>query len=67
MVGKKDFSKPKHDDLDVPNLQVIKLMQSLKSRGYVKETFNWYVLVQSSCLSRTNLTHDMIGNGIIGI
>ena len=41
MVGKKDFSKPKHDDLDVPNLQVIKLMQSLKSRGYVKETFNW--------------------------
>lgn len=41
MVGKKDFSKPKHDELEVPNLQVIKLMQSLKSRGYVKETFNW--------------------------
>ena len=41
MVGKKDFAKPKHEEVDVPNLQVIKLMQSLKSRGYVKETFNW--------------------------
>ena len=37
MVAKKDFKKAKHDDpeLDVPNLQVIKLMQSLKSRGCV--------------------------------
>ncbi|RHY27689.1 hypothetical protein DYB32_006614 [Aphanomyces invadans] len=41
MVGKKDFFAPKHGDVDVPNLQVIKLMQSLHSRGYVKETFNW--------------------------
>lgn len=41
MVAKKDFAKPQHDDVEVPNLQVIKLMQSLKSRGYVKETFNW--------------------------
>ncbi|RHZ06736.1 hypothetical protein DYB37_009838 [Aphanomyces astaci] len=41
MVGKKDFFAPKHGDVDVPNLQVIKLLQSLHSRGYVKETFNW--------------------------
>ena len=41
MVAQKDYSKPKHNDVDVPNLQVIKLMQSLKSRGYIKETFNW--------------------------
>ena len=41
MVGKKDYSLPKHEAVEVPNLQVIKLMQSLKSRGYVKETFNW--------------------------
>ena len=35
MVAKKDFNKKKHDDpeLNVPNLHVIKLMQSLKSRG----------------------------------
>ncbi len=31
----------KHVVLDVPNLEVIFLMTSLKSRGYVKETFNW--------------------------
>merc|ERR1711998_359321 len=43
MVAKKDFNKKSHDDpeLDVPNLQVIKLMQSLKSRGYVAERFSW--------------------------
>ena len=35
MVAKKDFNKAKHDDpeLNVPNLHVIKLMQSLKSKG----------------------------------
>merc|ERR1712216_891690 len=46
MVAKKDFNKKKHDDpeLNVPNLHVIKLMQSLKSRGFVNERFsrNWY-------------------------
>merc|ERR1712094_81053 len=43
MVAKKDFNKKSHDDpeLDVPNLHVIKLMQSLKSRGYVNERFSW--------------------------
>lgn len=41
MVAKKDFFAEKHAELDVPNLYVIKLMQSLRSRGYVKEQFNW--------------------------
>jgi small subunit ribosomal protein S10e len=41
MCAAKDFYKAKHDDVDVPNLEVIKLMQSLESRGYVKTTFNW--------------------------
>jgi small subunit ribosomal protein S10e len=27
--------------LDVPNLHVMKLMQSMKSRGHVKELFSW--------------------------
>ncbi|KAF9607663.1 hypothetical protein IFM89_037896 [Coptis chinensis] len=31
----------KHPDIDVPNLQVIKLMQSFKSKEYVRETFAW--------------------------
>ncbi len=39
---KKDATKEKHDAITVvPNLHVMKLMISLKSRGYVKETFNW--------------------------
>lgn len=32
----------KHPEIDVPNLYVIKLMQSLKSKGYVAEKFNWW-------------------------
>lgn len=46
MVAKKDFYKAKHEDvstedLHVPNIQVMHLMKSLVSRGYVKQTFNW--------------------------
>ncbi|RWS27938.1 40S ribosomal protein S10-like protein [Leptotrombidium deliense] len=42
MVAKKDFHAPKHPALaNVANLHVIKAMQSLKSRGYVKEQFAW--------------------------
>eukprot|EP00344_Euplotes_crassus_P000450 CAMPEP_0197014650 /NCGR_PEP_ID=MMETSP1380-20130617/71131_1 /TAXON_ID=5936 /ORGANISM="Euplotes crassus, Strain CT5" /LENGTH=124 /DNA_ID=CAMNT_0042439887 /DNA_START=56 /DNA_END=426 /DNA_ORIENTATION=- len=41
MVAHKDFNAPKHHNLELPNLQVIKAMQSLKSRGYVREQFNW--------------------------
>jgi small subunit ribosomal protein S10e len=32
----------KHSDaLPIPNLEVMKLLQSFKSRGLVRETFNW--------------------------
>nr|AHB12430.1 40S Ribosomal Protein S10 [Pantala flavescens] len=42
MVAMKDFHAPKHTELElIPNLHVIKAMQSLKSRGYVKEQFAW--------------------------
>merc|ERR1712039_999020 len=38
----KDFHAPKHPELEtIPNLQVIKALTSLKSRGYVKEQFAW--------------------------
>ncbi|KAF5772300.1 putative 40S Ribosomal protein S10 [Helianthus annuus] len=39
--AKKDYNLAKHPEIDVPNLQVIKLMQSFKSKEYVKETFAW--------------------------
>merc|ERR1712043_158171 len=42
MVAKKDHHAPKHPELEtVPNLHVIKALNSLKSRGYVKEQFSW--------------------------
>jgi len=41
LVAKKDFNLPKHDDLDVPNLEVIKALQSLTSKGLVKTRFSW--------------------------
>lgn len=40
-MAKKDFFKAKHDEIDVPNLEVLNLMKSLRSRGYVRETFSW--------------------------
>ncbi|CAM9203494.1 unnamed protein product [Discosporangium mesarthrocarpum] len=42
LVAKKDFFKEKHDEIeDVPNLEVLMLMKSMKSRELVRETFNW--------------------------
>ncbi|KAG0476915.1 hypothetical protein HPP92_013756 [Vanilla planifolia] len=41
LYAKKDYNLAKHPEIDVPNLQVIKLMQSFKSREFVRETFAW--------------------------
>ncbi|CAG0884595.1 unnamed protein product [Cyprideis torosa] len=42
LVAEKDFHLPKHPEIEtVTNLQVIKAMTSLKSRGLVKEQFAW--------------------------
>jgi DNA-binding PadR family transcriptional regulator len=41
MVAKKDYNAPKHEELEVPNLEVIKALQSLTSKGYVKTRFSW--------------------------
>lgn len=42
MFAKKDFNLAQHPLVEgVPNLQVIKLMQSFKSKEYVRETFAW--------------------------
>ncbi|KAI9471698.1 hypothetical protein LPJ78_000628 [Coemansia sp. RSA 989] len=41
LVAKKDYNAARHPEINVPNLQVIKAMQSLTSRGYVKTQFSW--------------------------
>lgn len=41
MVAKESPFAPKHMELDVPNLHVLKEMKSLKSRGYITQQFNW--------------------------
>ena len=41
MVARKDYNAPKHPHVSSRNLYVIKLMQSFKSKGFVKETFSW--------------------------
>lgn len=40
LVAKKDF-EIQHDEIDTKNLYVIKAMQSLTSKGYVKTQFSW--------------------------
>ncbi|KAF2497387.1 hypothetical protein BU16DRAFT_313069 [Lophium mytilinum] len=41
LVAQKNFYLPKHGEIDTKNLFVIKAMQSLNSRGYVKTQFSW--------------------------
>mmetsp|Transcript_1737 Transcript_1737/g.3026 ORF Transcript_1737/g.3026 Transcript_1737/m.3026 type:complete len:161 (-) Transcript_1737:97-579(-) len=41
LYAEKDFNLAKHPEVDVPNLQVIKLMQSFKSKELVTERFAW--------------------------
>ena len=42
IVVKKDPFQEKHSDaLPISNLEVMCLLRSFKSKGYVKETFNW--------------------------
>ncbi|XP_010545457.1 PREDICTED: 40S ribosomal protein S10-2-like [Tarenaya hassleriana] len=42
LFAKKDYNLQQHPLVEgVPNLQVIKLMQSFKSKEYVRETFAW--------------------------
>ncbi|KDQ52763.1 hypothetical protein JAAARDRAFT_40040 [Jaapia argillacea MUCL 33604] len=41
LVAKKDYNAPKHEELEMPNLEVIKAMQSLTSKGFVKTQFSW--------------------------
>jgi small subunit ribosomal protein S10e len=61
LVVKKDIRAPSHDEIPVPNLQVIKALQSLKSRGYVTEQFSWqyyyYFLTDSGILFLREYLH----------
>ncbi|TDZ23418.1 40S ribosomal protein S10-B [Colletotrichum sidae] len=41
LVAQKDYNLPKHPDIDTKNLFVVKALQSLNSRGYVKTQFSW--------------------------
>lgn len=41
IVAKKDFTCKHPHVKEIPNLHVIKALQSMKSRGYVKEQFAW--------------------------
>jgi small subunit ribosomal protein S10e len=42
LVAKKDVHAEKHSEaLPIPNLEVLCLLRSFRSKGYCKETFNW--------------------------
>ncbi|KAJ3311860.1 hypothetical protein HDV06_003107 [Boothiomyces sp. JEL0866] len=41
LVAQKDYNLPLHPEIKVRNLEVIKALQSLNSRGYVKTQFSW--------------------------
>ncbi|GFE53516.1 40S ribosomal [Babesia ovis] len=41
LVCKKSSKVPVHPEINVPNLHVMMVMKSLKSRNYVVEHYNW--------------------------
>jgi len=41
LVAKKDYNLPQHPQIETKNLFVIKAMQSLNSKEYVKTQFSW--------------------------
>ncbi|KIW06490.1 uncharacterized protein PV09_02926 [Verruconis gallopava] len=41
VVAPKDYNLPQHPQIETKNLYVIKALQSLNSRGYVKTQFSW--------------------------
>ena len=42
LVAKKDFYAAVHSEaIPIPNIEVMMLLKSFKSKGFVKETFNW--------------------------
>ena len=56
LVAPKDFNLPQHPDItSVRNLEVIKAMQSLTSKGYVKTQFSWQYYYYS--LTEEGLTY----------
>ena len=60
LYAEKDFNLPKHPEIDVPNLQVIKLMQSFRSKELVTERFAWrhyYWCALRGLLCATSICH----------
>lgn len=41
IVCEKNYFAPKHHQLHIPNVQVMKLMEELKAKGVVTEVFSW--------------------------
>ena len=42
IVVKQDSYQEKHsDELSIPNLEVMTMMKSFRSKGFVKSTYNW--------------------------
>lgn len=72
-MAKKDFNLPKHADIDTKNLFVIKALQSLDSRGFVKTQFSWqyyyYTLTPEvrftlCAILRYHNTNSLLGSGL---
>lgn len=56
LVAKKDYNLQKHPAIDTKNLYVIKVCQSLTSRGYLKTRFSWQYYYYSLTPEGTGLS-----------
>ena len=60
LYAEKDFNLAEHPEIkSVPNLQVIKLMQSFKSKELVTERFAWRHYYWYVCVSAARCSFDL--------
>ena len=58
LVAKKDYELAKHPEIDVPNLQVIKALQSLTSRGFSTDRLLYHVVFMAILLLHAHERRD---------
>lgn len=72
MVARKKFGNFKHQSVDLLNIYVVKVMQSLESQGYVSSSFSWghyyYTLTTEGIdflKNELNLPHEIVPRTLI--
>ncbi|KAF5092448.1 hypothetical protein D0Z03_002858 [Geotrichum reessii] len=67
VVAQKDYNKAVHEEIETKNLYVIKALQSLTSKGFVKTRFSWQYYYYTLTDSGVEYLRNWLGlpNGVV--